>query len=115
MQVCPASSPTDCLSAITQKKGDLNETEKKTMLTHGSVWGCDVCQLICPHTQAAIQRETIFSPIPYFSEYAIPHLTRELLDGMSEADFSERAYAWRGRDTIRRNLMLFEASSSEGD
>ncbi len=27
---------------------------------------------------------------------------------MTDAEFSDRAFAWRGRSTVRRNLCLFE-------
>lgn len=36
-------------------------------------------------------------------------LTLSELEQMSEAEFSERAYAWRGRKTIARNLMIKES------
>ena len=115
VSACPATSPADCLSAITQKKGALSDAEIETMRKHGSVWGCDICQLICPHTQKAIADKTIFSPIPYFSEKTISHLTLDALDRMSDAEFSERAFAWRGRDTIRRNLLLLQPQITEGE
>ena len=112
---CPAKTPADCLSALTQKKGDLSLKEQDTILEHSSAWGCDICQMVCPHTKKAIEKETIFSPIPYFSKNVIPNLTLEILDGMSEEEFSSRAYAWRGRDTIRRNLLLLQSQASKGE
>ena len=115
ISACPASSPSDCLSAITQKKGKLSDAETETILKHGSAWGCDICQLICPHTQKAIQDQTIFTPIPYFFEKSISNLTLDVLDRMSDAEFSERAYAWRGRDTIRRNLLLLQSDVTKGE
>jgi hypothetical protein len=30
----------------------------------------------------------------------------DILDDMSDEAFSRRAFAWRGREVIRRNLML---------
>lgn len=108
---CPAKEPFGCLSALTQKKGVLSDLEQKAMITNASAWGCDRCQLVCPHTQKALETRTIFSPIPYFGEYSIPHLTSKELDAMSDEEFCARAYAWRGKDTIHRNLILLEQSS----
>lgn len=103
---CPA--PTACLSALTQKKGELTEDEIAAIRNLNSVWGCDICQAVCPHTIRAKKNGTIFSPIPYFSQQTTPHLTSSLLRAMSDEEFEKRAYAWRGRSTIERNLRLFE-------
>ena len=108
MRKCPAAKIGTCLSALTQKKGDLSQDECETIRRFGSVWGCDICQAVCPHTQKAIKKGTIYSPIPYFHEKNISVLTVEILDGMPREAFQERAFSWRGRDTIRRNLLLFE-------
>ena len=91
----------DCLSAITQKKGSLTEREIALMRKTNTVWGCDLCQTVCPYNQNA--RPT---PIAFFHENRTPHLTLEQLDAMDDAHFSRRAYAWRGRETVRRNLLL---------
>ena len=111
---CPMEQIGTCLSALTQQKGELTETERKNLLAFGSVWGCDLCQEVCPYTQKAIQKGTVFSPIPYFQIDCIPHLTREFLDEMSEEQFAARAYSWRGKDTIRRNLTLMEEQEMKG-
>ena len=108
MAACPAKELGTCLSALTQKKGILTDEECRSILRYGSVWGCDICQEVCPHTKRAIDKGTIYSPIPFFSEDAITRLTSEQLAAMDEQRFSERAYAWRGRNTIERNLRLFE-------
>lgn len=110
---CPKSSGLGCLSALTQKKGVLSEPEKSLILQNGSVWGCDICQEVCPYTLRAREAGTICSPVPFFSESAIPHLDSTVLDGFSDEEFSERAYSWRGKETISRNLLLFESHSEK--
>lgn len=108
MRQCPASACGGCLSALTQKKGALTQEEFHAIVSGGSVWGCDICQAVCPHTQSAIRAGTVYSPIPFFSETPLAHLTIETLDAMSDEEFAHRAYAWRGRKTIRRNLLLMQ-------
>lgn len=105
---CPAKDGALCLSALTQKKGALTADEESQILRGGSVWGCDRCQEACPHTARALRAGSIFSPISFFSEQCIPTLTSNVLEGMDEEALRRRAYAWRGRETIARNLNLFE-------
>ncbi len=98
----------ECLSAITQKKGALSEKDIAIIKEYGSCWGCDICQEVCPHTKAAIKEGTIFSHIPYFNEKNIPYLTSDIVGNMSEEEFSTRAFSWRGKETVLRNLKLFD-------
>ena len=93
----------DCLSAITQKKGSLTDSEVALMKKYNTVWGCDICQSVCPHNA-----HPHVTPINFFKEDLIPHLTLEILENMGDEVFSERAFAWRGRKTVERNLALFE-------
>ena len=101
-----------CLSALTQKKGELNEEDANVIKKHGSVWGCDICQEVCPHTIRAIDSGTIYTYIDFFKQDVISTLTKEILDSMSEEDFKRRAYSWRGRPTIDRNLSLFDTEKN---
>ena len=92
-----------CLSAITQKKGELDDGEIKMMLDNNTVWGCDVCQNACPYTKKAK-----FSDVEFFKKGAIRTLTYEDVEKMSDEEFLSRPFSWRGRQTILRNLKLYE-------
>ena len=97
-----------CISALSQKKGELTEEEKEALIKNGSVWGCDICQLACPHTKKVIESGSAVTKTPFFLEKRTPYLDRKTIDAMSDEEFSERAYSWRGRKTIERNIALFE-------
>lgn len=109
---CIKKCPTDCadtgmcISSVTQKKGELSDCEIKCILNAGSAWGCDICQEVCPYTLQAIKNNTIFTEIEFFKNDLTPRLTSEYIASMSDKAFSERAYSWRKKETILRNLKL---------
>lgn len=114
-KICPMEKIGTCLSALTQKKGELDEAEIVALRRYGSCWGCDLCQEVCPHTVRAIQSKSIYTPIPYFHENNIPRLSLAILDAMEEDEFQKRAYSWRKRETIRRNLLLLQEKDEKGE
>lgn len=93
----------DCLSFITQKKGELSKEEAALMREYNTAWGCDECQSVCPYNKNAKT-----TPVPFFYEERIENLTAEILSSMSKAEFNSRAFAWRGRKTVERNLKILE-------
>lgn len=99
-----------CLSALSQKKGALSEQEEAVLSRYGTVWGCDICQEVCPHTKKAKAAGTIYTPIPFFQTGCLPCISLEMITAMKEKDFAHRAYSWRGRETILRNLAIAEES-----
>ena len=105
---CPLDKLGQCLSALTQKKGELSPDEAEALIEYNTSWGCDICQVVCPYTQKAISNKTIFTDIEYFLTDVIPDLDLGLLNALDDQSFSSRAFAWRGRDTIRRNLEILE-------
>lgn len=108
-KACPMNEIGECLSALTQKKGDLSDTEKEHLIKYGSAWGCDICQEVCPHTEKAIKNKTIYTNIDFFKRDLTPIITREIIDGMSDDEFARRAYSWRKRSTVKRNLEVLDS------
>lgn len=95
-----------CLSSLTQKKGELSPAEEAEIRDSGVIWGCDRCQEVCPHTKRARLDGSIYTTVDFFKEALIPNLTEADLQGMSDGDFASRAYSWRGKAVIERNLRL---------
>ena len=97
-----------CLSALTQKKGTLTAEQEALLRAHPLIWGCDVCQTVCPYN-----REAEHSQLPDLTGEAedLPYLDSlqaSDLEGLSNRTFREqygsRAFAWRGPAVLRRNL-----------
>ena len=97
----------DCLSELTQRKGELAPETVRLMKRHHTVWGCDLCQTACPHTRRAIERGT-HTLVAFFHEARIPHLDSACLRAMDKATFKSRAFSWRGRSVVERNLAAYE-------
>ncbi|MCQ2448783.1 MAG: DUF1730 domain-containing protein [Clostridia bacterium] len=86
---CPKSD--ECLSAVTQKKGELSSAEAALLRQHNLVWGCDICAEACP-----LNKNVKMDPIAAFADgYRDEYVIGE--------DITGRAYAWRGEKPVRRN------------
>jgi len=100
LRACPfLSGERDfCLSELNQRKRVSGE-ELAVIRSAPVIWGCDDCQTVCP-----CNRDVPVTPIEFFHRQPIEFLTAEAVKQMPAADFSERAYSWRGKRVILRNL-----------
>lgn len=101
-ELCPAKDGLPCLSALTQKKGELTEREQDYIRRHGLVWGCDICMDACPYS-VRVRESGFVTPVRFFTTHLKSRLTKEDIKG----DISDRAYAWRGKQVLMRNLDIF--------
>ena len=109
LNACPVKlDPRLCISGVTQKKGELSPKEISDIVSYGCAWGCDICQEVCPHTVSAIKNKTIFSNVPFFQDDLMPYITFKEIESLSNEKFAERAFSWRGRDVLLRNLSFLE-------
>ncbi|MBQ9969153.1 MAG: DUF1730 domain-containing protein [Oscillospiraceae bacterium] len=86
-----------CRSHITQKKGELSDFEKEQIRAGGLIWGCDICNDVCP-----MNRNPQLTPIPEFLDSVLPVMDEPLI----LEHFDSRPYNYRGRKTILRNYSL---------
>ena len=102
-EICKKKCPSEgnCLSAITHKKGALSDDEITLMTECGYIWGCDICQKYCPHNRFAKT-----TPIEFFTEDRITNLSGDVLENLSDDEFKARAFAWRGKKVVERNIKI---------
>ena len=94
-----------CVSYLTQKKGELTKDEEDIIKKSGYIWGCDICQRVCPYNYTPLT-----SQIPEFIHERIDKI--DDLDDLSNKEFkklySERAFSWRGKAVLKRNMDLYK-------
>ena len=95
--------PRCCSSYLSQKKGDLTLAEIDIIKKNNMVFGCDVCQDVCPHNH-----KSAVTPIKEFRENRITELSFEELLAISNKEFKKkygnRAFSWRGKKLLVRNF-----------
>ena len=98
---------TKCLSYITQKKGDVSEKEKRAMAENNTIWGCDICQEVCPHNN-----NPEITGIDEFKQDLIIdlHVDESLSNKAFMRMYSGRAFAWRGKSVLLRNQNILKKS-----
>ena len=95
-----------CASHISQKKGELSDEEIEILRKSGLIFGCDTCQSVCPHND--------IEPCAFdeFKKDLIHSLEKSDLDTLSGREFmkkhKDRAFSWRGKGVLERNLTILE-------
>lgn len=94
-----------CRSHITQKKGELTDWEIGQIQDGRLIWGCDICNDVCPMNQEA----KVLTPVPEFLESAVAVLDAQIAERLLKT----RAYNYRGKKTILRNIQLLEGANED--
>jgi len=96
-----------CKSYLTQKKGELTLEEEHIIAKTPLVFGCDVCQEVCPHN-----KDIPTTPIPEFQSVE-PYIDIDELDSLTNKEFKAkygpRAFSWRGKKILMRNQEIIES------
>lgn len=104
--VCGKAERDNCASFVSQKKGELSESEKELIKRSGLVWGCDICQTVCPKNKNAAK-----TPIERFRENTVFSVSESTADTLSK----ERAFGFRGSAVIKRNISVLSENKKKGE
>ena len=116
-RACPTDAPDErsrCISAITQKKGELTEQERAIIRKNRSPWGCDRCALACPHTKRAAEAGTLETDVEYFRRGRLGTVTAADVAAMSDETYASYTFSWRKREVLIRNLEICESCPENG-
>jgi epoxyqueuosine reductase len=98
-----------CVSYITQKKGNLSKKERYLIKKQNTIFGCDICQKVCPHNYMPAE-----TSIKEFRENHLYSLDYKKLQALSERQFrriyGNRAFSWRGKKVLLRNIRCIDQS-----
>lgn len=98
-----------CKSYLTQKKGDLTNDEQSIIKKSPLVFGCDVCQEVCPYN-----KDLPTTPIVEFQSIE-PYVDIEELESISNKEFKakygHRAFSWRGKKILIRNNKYIDSKT----
>lgn len=98
-----------CKSYLTQKKGDLTDDEQSIVGKSPLIFGCDMCQEVCPHN-----KDLPTTPIVEFQSIE-PYVDIEELESISNKEFKakygHRAFSWRGKKILIRNNEYIDSKT----
>lgn len=92
-KACPKGE-NECLSALSQKKGELSQIEKSALRTNKILWGCDICAEVCPLNKGAEINPVLELKEGYRNGFSLDEETEN------------RPYMWRTKSVITRNYNL---------
>ncbi|MGA2395486.1 MAG: tRNA epoxyqueuosine(34) reductase QueG [Candidatus Lustribacter sp.] len=95
---------TRCISDLTQRTDPIPRELRPLIGTW--VWGCDLCQDVCPPTRRAPRTAEAFAPLD--AQTRSPDLTAllRLRSGEFKRRYARTALGWRGAALLRRNAAV---------
>ena len=97
---------TRCIADLNQRTDSIPRAQRA--LLGDWIWGCDLCQLVCPPTQLAGAGGNARDDGPVDAETAAPSLIAllQLRSGEFKRRYAKTAMGWRGAAVLRRNAAV---------
>ncbi len=123
-EVCPTGAltapyiidPLRCLSYITQAPGVVPRAMRPLMGVR--LYGCDLCQEVCPHNRELPGRGIASNQQGTFPFFPAHPLLEPIL-AMTQKEFTRTAgltaAGWRGKSTLQRNAVIALGNSGDAD
>ncbi len=105
---CIGGDKSLCVSALTQKKGDLSDTERDIIRAGRSAWGCDICALVCPMNDVETPEYR-----DYFTQGAVTAESFCDVDALSDEEYGKYPFSWRKKEVMRRNFDILSTAREE--
>lgn len=107
---CPTKSinvnkinPNICSSYITQKK-ELSDIDIK--LLKGKIFGCDICQNVCPYNIDINYSSIIeFKPLEFMCDLET-EIYADINNKFFKENIAKTSCGWRGKNVIKRNAII---------
>lgn len=93
-----------CISDLTQRTGAIPSAMRPLMGEW--VWGCDICQLVCPPTAAAAGAAPEWAPRDARAARPLLIELLRLRSGEFKRRYRDTAMGWRGAAVLRRNAAV---------
>ncbi|ONI45049.1 hypothetical protein AN641_04975 [Candidatus Epulonipiscioides gigas] len=102
---CPTNGINDtnkCISYLTQKK---ELTQEEINLLQGQIFGCDICQNICPHNKYITKSSIPEFKVLNYMEHE-PSFYTNIDNRFFKNYIKQTSCGWRGKNVIIRNAQL---------
>lgn len=116
MDACPTQAIVEpgvvngsaCISYATIENKELEITERVVGNTEGWVFGCDICQEVCPWNRfAKLSHDPAFDPLPIIREFMLGRVNLETKEDWESLEKSPISRA--GNEMMQRNIRATQA------
>ncbi|ERJ13003.1 tRNA epoxyqueuosine(34) reductase QueG [Haloplasma contractile] len=99
-----------CMSYLTQAKEEIDEPFIKKFQKY--IYGCDICQIVCPHNKKIEKTDIHELFTPTGNEKVNPDELFNLSNRQFKSKYGDLSGSWRGKKVLLRNAILIAANNN---